>query len=68
MLGVLQGEVCEQRVDRGEAVVAGRGRVAALSTYLGHASPAETYWYLTATPELMGAAAERLELRFGGRP
>ena len=24
-----------------------------LSTYLGHVSPAETYWYLTATPELM---------------
>ena len=42
-------------------------RIAALSTYLGHISPAETYWYLTATPELMGAAAERLELRFGGR-
>jgi integrase/recombinase XerD len=42
-------------------------RIAALSTYLGHVSPAETYWYLTATPELMGAAAERLALRFGGR-
>ena len=24
-----------------------------LSTYLGHVSPAESYWYLTATPELM---------------
>lgn len=43
-------------------------RIAALSTYLGHVSPADTYWYLTATPELMGAAAQRLELRFGGRP
>jgi integrase/recombinase XerD len=42
-------------------------QIAALSTYLGHASPADTYWYLSATPELMGAAAERLELRFGGR-
>jgi integrase/recombinase XerD len=42
-------------------------RIAALSTYLGHASPADTYWYLTATPELMGLAAERLERRFGGR-
>lgn len=42
-------------------------RIAALSTYLGHVSPADTYWYLTATPELMSAAAERLELRFGGR-
>jgi integrase len=43
-------------------------RVAALSTYLGHASPAETYWYLTATPELMQLAADRLDARFGGRP
>ena len=43
-------------------------RIAALSTYLGHISPADTYWYLTATPELMGAAAQRLEHRFGGRP
>lgn len=43
-------------------------RIAALSTYLGHISPADTYWYLTATPELMGAAAQRLERRFGGRP
>ena len=42
-------------------------QIAVLSTYLGHVSPAETYWYLTATPELMGLAAQRLELRFGGR-
>jgi hypothetical protein len=42
-------------------------RIAALSTYLGHVSPADTYWYLTATPELMGAAARRLDRRFGGR-
>jgi integrase/recombinase XerD len=41
-------------------------RIAALSTYLGHVSPAETYWYLTATPELMDLAAERLNRRFGG--
>ena len=32
-----------------------------LSTYLGHAEPADTYWYLTATPELLGRAAQRLE-------
>ncbi len=42
-------------------------RISALSTYLGHVSPADTYWYLTATPQLMGLAAQRLELRFGGR-
>jgi len=33
----------------------------ALSTYLGHISPATTYWYLHACPELMAAAATRLD-------
>ncbi len=42
-------------------------QIAVLSTYLGHVSPTETYWYLTATPELMGHAAQRLEHRYGGR-
>ena len=31
-----------------------------LSAYLGHLSPAGTYWYLTAVPELMELAAARL--------
>ncbi len=31
-----------------------------LSTYLGHASPASTYWYLQADPQLLAAAATRL--------
>lgn len=38
----------------------------ALSTYLGHSHIRHTYWYLEATPELMGdiaAAAEMLVLR-----
>lgn len=30
-----------------------------LSVYLGHVRPQDTYWYLTATPELLLAAAER---------
>ena len=42
-------------------------RIVLLSTYLGHVSPAESYWYLTATPELMGLAADRLDQRFGAR-
>ena len=42
--------------------------IAVLSTYLGHVSPADTYWYLSASPELMALAAERLEARFGARP
>lgn len=32
-----------------------------LSTYLGHVSPSSTYWYLTATPELVTVAHHRLE-------
>lgn len=32
-----------------------------LSTYLGHVLPANTYWYLSAAPELLALAAERLE-------
>jgi integrase/recombinase XerD len=39
--------------------------IGALSTYLGHVSPADTYWYLSASPELMELAAERLE-KLGG--
>ena len=41
--------------------------IATLSTYLGHVSPADTYWYLSASPELMGLAAGRLHTRYGGR-
>ncbi len=32
-----------------------------LSTYLGHVEPASTYWYLSAAPELMALAAQRLD-------
>ena len=39
----------------------------ALSTYLGHASPAYTYWYLEATPELMTDIATAGENLVGGR-
>jgi integrase len=31
----------------------------ALSTYVGHAKVSDTYWYVTATPELMAVAAQR---------
>jgi len=30
--------------------------------------PADTYWYLSASPELMTLAAERLDARFGAQP
>ena len=39
-----------------------------LSTYLGHVSPSSTYWYLSAVPELVGRAAERLERAWGETP
>lgn len=42
------------------------GRMAVLSDYLGHVNPAGTYWYLSASPELMELAAARLDGRFGG--
>lgn len=32
-----------------------------LSTYLGHTHPANTYWYLTGTPELLAIIAARLD-------
>ena len=37
-----------------------------LSTYLGHTDPRHTYWYLSAAPELLALAAERLENHPGG--
>ncbi len=39
-------------------------RMLALSTYLGHVNPVDTYWYLSASPELVELVAERL----GDRP
>jgi integrase/recombinase XerD len=35
--------------------------MAHLATYLGHAHVSDTYWYLSATPELLGLALERME-------
>jgi len=35
-------------------------QMAALSTYLGHVNPSDTYWYLSASPELIELVAERL--------
>jgi integrase len=43
-------------------------RLASLSTYLGHVHPANTYWYLSAAPELLGLAAARLESASETRP
>ena len=40
-------------------------RLPVLSTFLGHTHAADTYWYLSIHPELMGLATERLEQRWG---
>jgi len=36
-------------------------RMPELSTFLGHAQPESTYWYLQAVPELMALISQRLE-------
>lgn len=46
----------------------GQSRLTLLSTWLGHTHPANTYWYLSASPELMAVAGQRLEARLAGRP
>ncbi|MHB8312649.1 MAG: tyrosine-type recombinase/integrase, partial [Candidatus Dormibacteria bacterium] len=42
-------------------------RMVVLSNYLGHVNPSGTYWYLSASPELMELAAARLNHRYGVR-
>ena len=37
-----------------------------LSTYLGHADPKHTYWYLSAAPELMALAGDKLHAHLQG--
>jgi integrase len=43
-------------------------RLPVLSTYLGHACVRDTYWYLSACPELMEEAARRLDRRGVAKP
>jgi len=42
-------------------------RLSLLSTYLGHVNPGATYWYLSAAPELLALAGQRLERHLGDR-
>lgn len=37
------------------------GKILALATYLGHAKVSDTYWYLSAVPELLAMTAQRFE-------
>jgi integrase len=45
----------------------GQVRLTLISTYLGHVDPAATYWYLSASPELLALAAQRLDHSRTGR-
>jgi integrase/recombinase XerD len=49
----------EQRIDVNENLYV-------LSTYMGHVKPQDTYWYLTATPEMLELCCSRYENMFGG--
>jgi len=40
-------------------------RLSLLATYLGHVNPDSTYWYLSAAPELLALAGQRLERHLG---
>lgn len=42
-----------------------QARMPLLSTYLGHVHPANTYWYLSAAPELLNLVAARLDAAAG---
>ena len=46
----------------------GQTRLTLLSTWLGHVHPASTYWYLSASPELMAVAGQRLEAHLAAQP
>jgi integrase len=43
-------------------------RMPRLSTYLGHVGPSSTYWYLTASPELMALVGRKVERALGVLP
>lgn len=44
-------------------------RIAVLATYLGHVNPLNTYWYLSASAELMTLVSDRITAyRQGRRP
>ncbi len=43
-------------------------RMPALSTYVGHRNPSATYWYLSATPELMALVGRKVQRALGVLP
>ncbi len=43
-------------------------RLPVLSAYLGHVEVRDTYWYLSACPQLLAAAKDRLEQHWEAAP
>ena len=43
-------------------------RLHVLSAYMGHVRPEDTYWYLSATPEMLELSCRKYEAQFGGGP
>jgi integrase len=60
--------VCATLEDWHRAGLEVEPRLPLLSTYLGHADPSSTYWYVSGKPELLAAAADRLGISLGDLP
>lgn len=58
--------ICRGLLRSNEQQGAVDGIIDALSTYVGHAKVSDTYWYVTAIPELMAAAAQRFSALAAG--
>lgn len=54
-------------LDAYQAGVDVHARLPLIATWLGHADPANTYWYLSAAPELLALAAQRLDAHLAAR-
>lgn len=55
-------ETVRHWLERGEDV---NYKLYLLSTYLGHVKPEDTYWYLSATPNLLSISCKYFEAMFG---
>jgi integrase len=61
--------ICRRLLDAYEKNQDPNSTIDAIATYVGHVKVTNTYWYLSATPELMGMAAQRFAsfVERGGR-
>jgi integrase/recombinase XerD len=55
---------CTVLIDWYRSGVDVQARLPLLSSFMGHVKPESTYWYLSASPELLGLASRRLEDTF----